>query len=240
MSGRAYLFDGADDIIDLDSQIVIADDFTASFWLNFTSVGNANNQVVFGNAGNTTNFYIFVFGAVNATFHFRTGAVSYITTGVASSTLGPNIWNHFVVVRSGTTVTIYQGSLGTTPVSIMTDTDAGNTTNIQFQRFGAQSTGADELDAKIFDLQFFASALDSADRATLNSFGTPVAARVAYYQMQDTNPTTSEDLAGTNDGTKTITDPPFHFFGTDVPHDYNPRRNQQSLSNFIPFNPFGF
>ena len=241
MSGRAYFFNGTDDTVDLGSEIAIAGDCTVSFWIFFTDVTDSNNQVVYGKNGSQSDFGVFIFAGGSGFFRFRATSVSYDTTSVASSALGPGLWKHIVITRVGATgaVVVYIGAAGTPPVAAMSDTDAGNTTDLDIQRFGARSSGADPLDAKLFDVQIFASVISEADRNSINLFRTPVAARTAWYQMRDTGAVVV-DSEGTNNGTKSVTDPPFHYFGSDVPHDYNPPQSSQSLVNQIPFNPFGF
>ncbi len=101
-------------------------------------------------------------------------------------------------------------------------TDTGRRVNVD-QIGRAQSGNANWLDAKMFDLRFYNIDLNEASRAAVNRFEFPEPVSFAhYYQGQDTDPTTAEDLIDSEDGTKTgIGDGvPFHYFGNDVPHSY--------------------
>ena len=219
VQSRAYLFNGTTDDINLAGLLTIpSGDYTISFWINFQDVSIAV-QVLLGTGGvaDTIRFEFFA-GDVHSLL-WKEDNVQIAIPGISTPLIGPNIWRHVILERSGGNITYFIGQLNTPPTSVGTAVKA----NAEFDtdRIGVRGASTENLNAKLFDLRIYDAALSTANKAVVNDFRTPPGTTLlAYYRMQDTNATTAEDLAASNDGTKSITDPPFHYLGTDVPHSY--------------------
>jgi hypothetical protein len=131
-------------------------DFTIEGWYNLANFNNAagggNPSLV--SSGSTGNWLV---GIPGGTYVFYSGGALVLQTAAVASA---NVWNHFAVVRSGTTVTIYHNgssvgtaTLGSTVTGAATTTVTANGTggvgsitgymsNVRIVRGTAVYTGA--------------------------------------------------------------------------------------------------
>jgi hypothetical protein len=107
-------------------------DFTIEGWYNLANFNNASGggNPALISSGSTGNWLIAIPGATYV--FYSGGSLVYQTAAVASA----NTWNHFAVVRSGTTVTIYHNG-----TSVGTATLSGTVTGASTTTITANGTG---------------------------------------------------------------------------------------------------
>ena len=162
-NGRAMSFDGVDDFIDVpDAQSIdFTGDMTISMWVQPRGTQKSNADIIskHSNGGymieqnlNSTNQYYFAWDT--------TGAGAY-TGQAALTTLAANVWQHFVVVKSGATITHYLNGVQTAQA---TGSSATISVNAQPLRIGNwASTSGRQWNGLLDDLKMYNLAL-SADQ----------------------------------------------------------------------------
>ena len=131
VNAKAVSFDGIDEYFDLDAycpNLWFNAPASISFWYKPSLSHLTNNSVIYSAARNpetaTTRFFI-GYGPVSGTV--PNGVLTVVKNGSvigftdASSAPYLNLWNHFVVIQTGTTSTFYHnGTLKTTTVGAST------------------------------------------------------------------------------------------------------------------------
>lgn len=158
-NGKAISFDGVDDYIDVpDSQAIdFTQDITISMWVNPRSTQKSYADIISKHANggyiieqnlNSTNQYYFAWDT--------TGSGAY-TGQAALTTLVANVWQHFVVVKSGATITHYLNGVQTAQA---TGSSATISVNAQPLRIGNwASTSGRQWNGTLDDLKIYNFAL---------------------------------------------------------------------------------
>ena len=152
-------FDGVDDYLQSSSDISLTSDFSLSFWIKPTNI----NDCFFGKLNLNTS-YIFTDSSGNISVDGQTSTVG-ITTGE---------WNHILLSRSGSTITIYKKSdTGNTSDTV---TKSGTLSYNIIGKYSSQFAGGGagfEYLGLIDEVAFFSSALSSTDATNIYNSGAP-------------------------------------------------------------------
>lgn len=206
--GKAYNFDGSDDVIDLGSALNLGGDNTFSAWVRTTDTN-------WGLVGNTGSDYLLYY--ITDTFYFRGGTTGGPAT-FGTYTLADE-WMHLAVTRTGSTIGFWINGIEQTVSG--TVASGPDTT---FQYIGQVTVGP--MAGKLADVRAYDSVLSTSEIRELATLGTdalPNKATVLHLKCDDTHETVAFDSSGNgNDGTKTsITASTFHFESSS-PSDHTP------------------
>ena len=146
-------FDGVDDYLQSSSTISFASNFSLSFWIKPTN----NNDCWFGEAGDGI-AYISSNSSGNIQIDGTVSSVG-ITTGE---------WNHILLSRSGSTITIYKKS--DTGNSSGTITKSGT---LSYNYLGRYTSGGFYHLGLMDEVAAFSSALSSTDATNIYNSGAP-------------------------------------------------------------------
>lgn len=146
-------FDGVDDYLQSSSNISFASDFSLSFWIKPTN----NNDCWFGLAANTGAFI-----SSNTSGNIQVnGTVS--TVGITTGE-----WNHILLSRSSSTITIYKKS--DTSNASGTITKSGT---LSYNLLGRYTAGGYYHLGLMDEVAVFDSALSSTDATNIYNSGAP-------------------------------------------------------------------
>jgi hypothetical protein len=115
--GSAY-FDGTGDLLTVPASAAFAPGtgaFTVEGW--YYSMAASGNQQMWAQTVGGTDYFVVMFTPATSQFRFIGNGVDAFSTAIAK----PNAWNHFAVVRVGTSVTVYCNGIGGTPVTFSND-----------------------------------------------------------------------------------------------------------------------
>jgi hypothetical protein len=146
-------FDGVDDYLQSSSNISFTGDFSLSFWIKPTN----NNDCWFGLAGDGTAY-------ISSS---SSGAIQVNQT-VSGVSITTGEWNHILLSRSGSTITIYKKSA--TGNSSGTITKSGTLSYNYLGRY--TSSGFYHL-GLMDEVSAFSSALSSTDATNIYNSGSP-------------------------------------------------------------------
>ena len=196
--GRNYLqtsvsmsFDGIDDYLQSSSDISLPTDFSLSFWIKPTNT----NDCWFGKLNNNS-AYISSTSSGNIQINGTVSTVG-ITTGE---------WNHILLSRSGSTITIYKKS--DTGNASGTITKSGTLTYNIIGKYSSQFSGGGagfEHLGLIDEVAFFSSALSSTDATNIYNSGAPgdlssYSTLTNWWRLGETiSGNTIHDYEGSND-----------------------------------------
>lgn len=184
-------FDGADDYLQSSSDISLPSDFSLSFWIKPTNT----NDCLFGKL-NDNSAYISSNSSGNIQIN---GAVS--TVGITTGE-----WNHILLSRSSSTITIYKKSA--TSNSSGTVTKSGTLTYNIIGKYSSQFSGGGagfEHLGLIDEVAFFSSALSSTDATNIYNSGAPgdlssYSTLTNWWRLGETiSGSTIPDYEGSND-----------------------------------------
>lgn len=204
-------FDGTNDAVLLPTAGIDLTDFTVSAWIN---PDDLTSTVLFGSSVAGSDYIRITTTSVV----FRAGGSNYTITTDPDFVTGS--WQHFMLTRSGSTITAYRNG-----VSIGSTTAV--TTSYNINRIGVFGTSSFPWNGKVADVRVFSDVLTSDERTwvyTNGASGTdPTAANLELHlPLAEGAGITTYDISGnSNHGTATnIT--PASFWGTtqDVYH-YN-------------------
>jgi len=199
ISGKCLEFDGGDGIR-LNSNLDVGTTHTLSGWFKQSST-QTGSQVVVG--GSDTNSYGLLISEGNALFYkAQTNSVN------TSQTISPNIWYHFSVVRSGTSILFYLN--GNEVDSKTLGADVSNT----IRAIGSTNATATFFNGFIDEVKIYPYARTAAQiKADYNQGAVKIGAPdqgalsnglVGYWTMDETSGTTVADASG-NGNTGTLT-----------------------------------
>lgn len=216
--GRAYLFDGINDYVDLNSTIALTGEFTVTFWAKrnattafdyvVAAASPATNRIGFTN--NTTAFYARIING---------GSVDITTTHGVDTTE----WNHYTLTRnSDNKIDLYVNAAN--KQRMFSDAAQSGTSNIDTLGFdGGTSTHSGNM----FDVRIYNTELTQDEVEYIYTFGTsgtnPGTANLqGHYKCDENDIITSFDSSGNgNDGIKTnVTLSTFAYENSDVPFSY--------------------
>ena len=126
-------FDGTGDYLTVADNAALqmaSGDFTIEFWINFASI--ANFQTIYDKGYTAAGALLIQTGSGNGTLIVYVAGIATITASSASSV---GVWDHYALVRSGTTLTLYKN--GTSVGSATNSTNFNSTASLFF----AGSTG---------------------------------------------------------------------------------------------------
>jgi len=184
-------FDGVDDYLQSSSDISFTGDFSLSFWIKPTNT----NDCWFGKF-NLNAAYISSNSSGNIQVN---GAVS--TVGITTGE-----WNHILLSRSSSTITIYKKSA--TSNSSGTITKSGTVTYNIIGKYSSQFSGGGagfEHLGLIDEVAFFSSALSSTDATNIYNNGAPgnlssYSTLTNWWRLGETiSGSTIPDYVGSND-----------------------------------------
>jgi hypothetical protein len=107
-------FDGTGDYLTVPAGTAFAPgtgDFTVEGW--YYSAAASGNQQMWAQTTGGSDYFVVMFTPATSQFRFIGNGVDAFSTAIAT----PNIWNHFAVVRVGTSVTVYCNGVAGTPVT---------------------------------------------------------------------------------------------------------------------------
>ncbi len=199
-AGSGYQFnncidlEGDNDYIELNSNMVLTDQFTFSGWI-YSRHLTADDWIVGFSTTNT------IMKADDTTIRCRLNAGP--TRSFTVGSMGLSQWNHLMVTSDGTSCRVYLNGLEST--SGVQTVNSGNRT---FKAFGRLNGGGNYFDGRFDDFAFFDGIVateanasdiynsgDGADPETV--LGVSADHR---YLFDETSGTTASDSAGTNDG----------------------------------------
>lgn len=214
--GNALDFDGTDDYVDLDAQIVSPTAMTVEAWINassFTSSGRLNRIMAIDYGSYTTDnpFALFVTDAGTIGYVFGTGdANNDIQNPMSfSPTLSTSTWYHIALTFDGSTKILYVNGIAEGSVS-----DAGTFTNTNSEQlligdFATATTNTGEWEGEIDEARIWDD-VRTQDEIVSNMYANLVgdeANLVGYYRMNQgigNNDNNLPDLSGdNNNGTLT-------------------------------------
>jgi hypothetical protein len=108
-------FDGTGDSLTVPASAAFAPgtgNFTVEGWY-YSGVATGNPQQIWAQTASGQNYFIISFLPATSRFSFTGNAVDAFSTAIATA----NTWNHFAVVRVGTSVTVYCNGIAGTPVT---------------------------------------------------------------------------------------------------------------------------
>lgn len=194
--GRCYLYDGVDDYSTLDAGFTASGDFTLSFNINATSFASP--------------FHVFIASTTSDRIYFNNGtSFNIVANGTLSgftldAALVAGTWYNILVRRVSGTITVYVDGVA------QSDTEA-NAQDLDFLYFSRG--GADPLNAKLFDVRYFNSAITDSQLNYVVSFGrtgTPVTP-TNWWKCDEQSGTVGYDSVGGNHLThNNITEATFH------------------------------
>jgi hypothetical protein len=117
-------FDGTGDSLTVLANSAFAPgtgNFTVEGW--YYSTAASGNQQMWAQTTGGLDYFVVMFTPATSQFRFIGNGVDAFSTAIAK----PNAWNHFAVVRVGTSVTVYCNGIGGTPVTF-----ADNFTNTTY------------------------------------------------------------------------------------------------------------
>jgi hypothetical protein len=131
VGGSAY-FDGTGDRLDVSSNAAfnLSGDFTIELWWYATVSSNPGYLFDFRVSGSTTLAYVYQ----NTQYDFYLNGTQYLTNIGESSPY--NRWNHFVAVRSGSTLSIYHNGVR---INTASNSSTGSNSTV---RIGSSSDGS--------------------------------------------------------------------------------------------------
>jgi len=189
--------DGVDDYLESSSAISFASDFSLSFWIKPTNV----NDCWFGRWG-----YSGAFISSNSSGNIQvdgTASTVGITTGE---------WNHILLSRSSSTITVYKKS--DTGNASSTITKSGT---LAYNLLGRYTSGGFYHLGLMDEVAVFNTALSSTDATNIYNSGAPgnlfsYTSLTNWWRMGESIDSTIPDYIGTNDltvnGAVTSTDVP--------------------------------
>jgi len=199
-------FDGANDYIDLSSNVSISGAFSISMWVYPDDI--AGYLIL----GSTSTDNIFVYANSSGTLQIR-GGTGFTTNVVSSTNLTAGSWQHVVITRdAGLNYTFYRNKTSNA-VTGATSTDS----DIAFDRIGANSTiQFGTFDGKMDDLAFYNKELSASEVASIYDNNLHASGLVAFYRFEEGSGTSLSDEVGSNDGT--LTNFPASPWSTNTPY----------------------
>ena len=199
-------FDGANDYINLSSNVSISGAFSISMWVYPDDIAG---YVILGS---TSTNDIFIYANSSGTLSFR-GGTGFTTSVVSSTNLTAGSWQHVVITRdAGLNYTFYRNTTSNA-VTGATSTDS----DIAFNRIGANSTVQfGTFDGKMDDLAFYNKELSASEVASIYDNNLHASGLVAFYRFEDGSGTSLSDVVGSNDGT--LTNFPASPWSTNTPY----------------------
>lgn len=199
-------FDGANDYIDLSSNVSISGAFSISMWVYPDDIAG---YIVLGS---TSTDNIFIYANSSGTLSFR-GGTGFSNAVVSTTSLTAGSWQHVVVTRdAGLNYTFYRNKTSNA-VTGPTSTDS----DIAFDRIAANSTVQfGTFDGKMDDLAFYNKELSAAEVASIYDNNLHASGLVAFYRFEDGSGTSLSDVVGSNDGT--LTNFPASPWSTNTPY----------------------
>ena len=199
-------FDGANDYIDLSSNVSISGAFSISMWVYPDDI--AGYLIL----GSTSTDNIFVYANSSGTLQIR-GGTGFTTNVVSSTNLTAGSWQHVVITRdAGLNYTFYRNKTSNA-VTGATSTDSA----IAFDRIAANSTVQfGTFDGKMDDLAFYNKELSASEVASIYDNNLHASGLVAFYRFEDGSGTSLSDVVGSNDGT--LTNFPASPWSTNTPY----------------------
>jgi len=199
-------FDGANDYIDLSSNVSISGAFSISMWVYPDDI--AGYLIL----GSTSTDNIFVYANSSGTLQIR-GGTGFTTNVVSTTNLTAGSWQHVVITRDGgLNYTFYRNKTSNAVTGVST-TDS----DIAFDRIGANSTVQfGTFDGKMDDLAFYNKELSASEVASIYDNNLHASGLVAFYRFEDGSGTSLSDVVGSNDGT--LTNFPASPWSTNTPY----------------------
>jgi len=195
--GKCLEFDGTNDYVNAGDPAggeldFSTGDFSIAGWA-LADVDNQGDNIIAKRAATGNGFEI-LSDATDGSLNFAATSCSNVDAG-ATLTFNDNVWHHFVVARSGTTVATYldglPGATGTCSA------DLSSTASFYI---GAQSDGTNFWDGRIDDVRAFNYALSQKQIMQIYNRAKPV----AHYKFDEGAGITAYDESDyNNDGTLT-------------------------------------
>lgn len=199
-------FDGANDYIDLSSNVSISGAFSISMWVYPDDIAG---YIILGS---TSTDNIFVYANSSGTLQIR-GGTGFTTNVVSSTNLTAGSWQHVVITRDGGLNYTFYRNKTSNAVTGTTSTDS----DIAFNRIGANSTiQFGTFDGKMDDLAFYNKELSASEVASIYDNNLHASGLVAFYRFEDGSGTSLSDVVGSNDGT--LTNFPASPWSTNTPY----------------------
>jgi hypothetical protein len=215
ISGKAYSFDGVDDLIDTGDEWgnFGTSPVSISFWLNRNTNDNCDAILSKGSYGNEVNqWYLRTDQPIgdgpetNIHFTFSSGGTSTDRQGIHSkSQIRPGLWRHVVVERDSTGMSIYiDGQLDNRETSSPINADSD--INVKFGYADSWVPNDMRANASIDNVRIYNRALSAADVAGLYELERPKDSDFdglfdTYETYLGTDPNVADtDGDGLNDG----------------------------------------
>lgn len=206
LSYKSYLFDGVDDYINSgDILDYTATDFSIGFWIKPTTVALSN--VMYRKSGGLSvdGYWLETYGSYFGLITNQSG--TYQVTQAAEGTLTAGEWQHFMFVRTGTSVKIYKNNvevsyysqgIHASPLTSSSDLLIGKENNY--------------LSGNLSRIASYSKALDVDERTLLFNKGLPPTSLDLYYLCNEGSGIVAVDGSGNGrDGDLiSITESEFH------------------------------
>jgi len=201
-----FNFDGTGQVFNLDSEILLPDNKTVSFWFKLRVVPTGQFAILLSNSNNK--FYPLL---ENSSGNFRVylqGTAAGHINIVTNRAIESNVWYNFIITGDGTTPLLY---INGTQYTFGSQADV---TGVSIGDIGARPSGSFDLDGDMSNVAIWSgTTLSSTEVTEVYNQGSPLnlntfsgAAPTAWYKLnaQDTFDGTNwtiKDSAGSNDGT---------------------------------------
>ena len=147
-------FDGVDDYLSSSSDISFAGNFSLSFWIKPTNF----NDCFFGKAGESSAF-------ISST---SSGKIQVNNGGLSTVGITTGEWNHILLSRSSSTITIYKKSDSGNDSSTIT-----NSNTLSYNLLGKYYSAGFEYLGLMDEVGVFNTALSSTDATNIYNSGSP-------------------------------------------------------------------
>lgn len=130
-NGGSSFFDGSGDYLSVptSSSFSFTGDFTIEMWYYMTASASASSeQTVFIQINGGSYFAINVDIDTGYSIYLNSGSASFQPNSILPR---QNSWNHIALVRSGSTVTLYQNGVALTPTTTNSSTLGWSTVNVE-------------------------------------------------------------------------------------------------------------
>jgi hypothetical protein len=179
-------FDGVDDYLQSSSDISFTGDFSLSFWVKPTNF----NDCFFGKAGVSS---AFISSNSSGKIQVNNGGLS--TVGITTGE-----WNHILLSRSSSTITIYKKSDSGNDSSTIT-----NSNTLSYNLLGKYYAAGFEYIGLMDEVAVFNTALSSTDATNIYNSGSPgdlssYSSLTNWWRLGETiSGSTIPDYEGSND-----------------------------------------